>query len=369
MSEASENEIPEQPAPTVSEVLVAAREARGLSQKEVADQLFLTSTFIRYLDEGQFEKIPKPAFIKGYMRSYARVVGLKGDEVVAQYEASLQNDQGVEVRDVTQERVGSASLTGPVLQTGLVGLVVILVVCALVWMVASGDDDEDRDPMTPAVETQAVPDAMPLSSSPVGRLLEDSGSLSTDQALSQDDAAVEADSRSAAMVPATVPRVAQDTWASSGGSNVLVPETSAAADQGRAPVATDGRDGGGNDPDPDEAQDRATSKVEGRNKEITIERTRNGNYRYITVDAGGFDQLEVSFTDECWIEVEDGDGQSIYADLNRKDDVLTIYGIPPFEVLLGRASAVALQFNSASVDLARYTSRDQTAKVRLGDDS
>ncbi|MEX1237317.1 MAG: helix-turn-helix domain-containing protein, partial [Pseudomonadales bacterium] len=69
----------------VSKLLIEAREAKGLSQKEVAEQLYLTVTFIRYIDEGAFDKIPKPAFIKGYLRSYARVVGLDGDAVIEAY--------------------------------------------------------------------------------------------------------------------------------------------------------------------------------------------------------------------------------------------------------------------------------------------
>ncbi len=371
----TEIEIPEEPEATVSEVLVAAREALGLSQKDVADQLFLTSTFIRYLDDADFEKIPKPAFIKGYLRSYARVVGLTGDEVVALYEAGLQNDLRVEVRDVTEERVGSASLTGPVLQTGLVGLVVILVVCALVWIVASGDGDQDNIPVAPvlepAVETGAnpemepfvepgeQPDLVPLSESPVGRLLDGKPLV----------AAV--GDREMAMEP--MDNAGDEARGATAGRNMsplseadVEPASEAEGSPNRGADADSNVDVGRETADSDDAGS-AQSAV-GRTRDVTIERSSNGNYRYITVDAGGFDQIEMAVTDECWIEVQDGDGQSIYADLNRADDILTVYGVPPFEILLGNASAVSLEFNSASIDLARYTARDQTAKLTLGDD-
>ena len=139
------SEVAGQPALTASELLVAAREKAGLTQKEVADELYLTTAFIRYLDEGNFDKIPRPAFIKGYLRSYARVVGASGDDVVSRYGGVLQDVvENVRLRDVTEETVGSVKFTGPILQTGLIGLLGVIGVVAIVWWVASSDEDNQR---------------------------------------------------------------------------------------------------------------------------------------------------------------------------------------------------------------------------------
>ena len=48
---------------TVSGLLFSAREELGLSQKDVADMLFLQVTFIQRIDEGLFQKLPKRAYI------------------------------------------------------------------------------------------------------------------------------------------------------------------------------------------------------------------------------------------------------------------------------------------------------------------
>ena len=40
---------------TVSKLLVEARQSLNLSQKEIADQLYLTKTLIQQLEEGEFE--------------------------------------------------------------------------------------------------------------------------------------------------------------------------------------------------------------------------------------------------------------------------------------------------------------------------
>ena len=106
------SEQEEQTPPSASALLVTARESLGFSQKEVADKLYLTTTFIRYIDAGEFEKIPKQAFVKGYLRSYARTVNLSGDEIVSLYEAELQaHTPEPEIKGVTEENVTSFNVS------------------------------------------------------------------------------------------------------------------------------------------------------------------------------------------------------------------------------------------------------------------
>ena len=42
----------------VSRLLVEARKSLNLSQKEIADQLYLTKTLIQQLEEGKFGELP-----------------------------------------------------------------------------------------------------------------------------------------------------------------------------------------------------------------------------------------------------------------------------------------------------------------------
>ena len=75
---------------------------------------------------------------------------------------------------------------------------------------------------------------------------------------------------------------------------------------------------------------------------------------------------EMCIRDRCWVEVEDGEGYSIYGDLNGEKEILNIYGIAPFKVLLGRAAAVNMSFNGEDIDLLEYADSDQIAEVKLG---
>ncbi|MFT5068855.1 MAG: cytoskeleton protein RodZ, partial [Candidatus Paceibacteria bacterium] len=68
-------------------LLRQAREELGLSQKEAARDLHLTSKVINAIEEDNFELIPSSLFARGYIRSFARHVGLDGQALVAEFDA------------------------------------------------------------------------------------------------------------------------------------------------------------------------------------------------------------------------------------------------------------------------------------------
>lgn len=315
------------PAQTASDMLRSAREEKGLSQKEVADQLFLSATFIRYIDNAEFDKLPKQPFIKGYLRSYARMVNLSGDEVVACFQKGLEEaEEVVGTHDMMDERPGPNNFTGPVFQTGVAGLAGLLVVIALVWWLVS--DDEVEGPAPEVVSAEEV---------------------------------VEEPS---ATVPAEVDGNPYATVATEGAGISAVGgfagELTVGASPEEEPVAETVEI---DEPAPEEVSDGMNDPS---TREVQVETVSEGDANYTTVDAGGNDQLKFSFSDECWVEVQDAQGTSIYADLNRAGDVLEVSGISPFRVLLGRATSVGLYYNNEKVDLERHVTSDNTARVTLG---
>lgn len=63
-------------------LLCAAREASGLSIDAVAQQLKLAPRQVRALEAGEFGRLPGRTFVRGFIRSYARLVRLDPDEVL-----------------------------------------------------------------------------------------------------------------------------------------------------------------------------------------------------------------------------------------------------------------------------------------------
>lgn len=62
--------------------LQAAREARQLSVPQVADQLKLSSAAVTALEANDWDRLPAQVFVRGYVRAYARLMGLDDEELL-----------------------------------------------------------------------------------------------------------------------------------------------------------------------------------------------------------------------------------------------------------------------------------------------
>lgn len=72
--------------------LSQAREQAGLSVAEVARRLNLVSSQVTALEQGNYERFAGPLFVKGHLRSYARLLKLDVDAVLGAYGARLPLD-------------------------------------------------------------------------------------------------------------------------------------------------------------------------------------------------------------------------------------------------------------------------------------
>ena len=70
------------PGATAGALLLAAREASGLSIDAVAQQLKLAPRQVRALEEGDYSHLPGRTFVRGFIRSYARLVRLDPEQVL-----------------------------------------------------------------------------------------------------------------------------------------------------------------------------------------------------------------------------------------------------------------------------------------------
>jgi cytoskeleton protein RodZ len=344
-----------------SELLAEARQRLGLSQKEVADKLYLTTSFIKYIDAGEFSSLPKPAFIKGYLRNYARVVDLSGDEIVALYDAELQIAEPTpEMKGVTEEDVGTASITGPVFQTGLIGLGGLALVVSVIWWLVS--DPEEETPLSVTQPDVSQPSTLDSSEAVFDfELATQEGAALQSEQVSQspalpDQTGLESQIAMTETLRAidTVERVLAETVAESPEVSAI-PATEASIQEAVTKQSTSEQSFSVQD----------SPNVVAVSDSVKFERTTDGARSFITVDASGFDQLELSFRDECWVEIADNQFGLIYNDLNQVNDVLTIYGTAPFEVLLGKATGVEMIYNGRPFEIEPFISRDRTAKLTV----
>lgn len=70
---------------SVGEFFRQVREAKGLTVDEVASKTRIRTDFVKALEDGNFAKLPDQVFAKGFVRSYARSLGLDEEDAIHRF--------------------------------------------------------------------------------------------------------------------------------------------------------------------------------------------------------------------------------------------------------------------------------------------
>lgn len=106
------------------------REIRQIELHEIADRTKISVRYLKAMEQDRFELLPGAVFTRGFLREYARYVGLNPDEVVNFY-LSTQEE---EPEDAEPEMERPESSGSPVLRIVL-GLVLLGALLLLGWLV------------------------------------------------------------------------------------------------------------------------------------------------------------------------------------------------------------------------------------------
>jgi transcriptional regulator with XRE-family HTH domain len=97
-----DQESPPQAAPPHSELasfgeeLRREREIRGISLKEIADATKISKRFLEAIERNDHRTLPAPVFTRGFVREYAKYLGLNVDEIVNRYNYAAAGDDRIE---------------------------------------------------------------------------------------------------------------------------------------------------------------------------------------------------------------------------------------------------------------------------------
>ena len=72
-------------------ILREARETKGLTLAEVQDKIRINSRFLQALENSEYERLPTPVHVRGFLRTYARFLGLDPQPLLDRYELSRNN--------------------------------------------------------------------------------------------------------------------------------------------------------------------------------------------------------------------------------------------------------------------------------------
>ena len=91
---------------SVGETLSTARKRKRLRYKKLSNELNIDETYLVALEEENYQFIPGgDAYVKGFLRSYAKKLDLSPDEIVARYVASQASiSTNLSTKKVNQKR-------------------------------------------------------------------------------------------------------------------------------------------------------------------------------------------------------------------------------------------------------------------------
>ena len=151
MSPADDNEQQVDASPPgPGERLRAAREALNLSFDDVVHELRLEGNIIAAIERDDLDGLSAPVFVKGYLRSYARLVQLPEQEIVDAWHPAEPDPEEFRTQSVQREMKTGASLSNFVLWCFLG----VIVMAALLYLMLGGEDAPEESVETAVEVTQ-----------------------------------------------------------------------------------------------------------------------------------------------------------------------------------------------------------------------
>ena len=326
------------------ETLRQARESNGWSLAEVALKLNLTVTSLSNLEAGAFDKLPGHTFARGYIRAYAKLLGMDQTVLVQQFDQSTGTDsQGSNVHALGRiEEPVRVSHT--ILRIVSLLLLIAVIGGGFVWW-------QDQTSLRTKDLVGLAPEHVEVEGA--------DGTTQIHPIDEPEDQAVEenqADSSTALALPQS------ETSAESTGAEATAPATAATAPAATptAPVHT---------PAPVVAAPATPAPNVPATPAPTVTAPVVPAAPAATAEAAapvaGDGQVQLQFSADCWAQVTDGRGKVIFSGLKHKGDSVSVSGKPPLSVRLGVARAAQVSYNGQPVDIAPFTS-GETARLKLG---
>lgn len=78
---------------SVGEYLKRERQSKGVTVDEICDTTRITKRFIMAMEENNFDLMPGDTLIVGFLRNYAKAIGIDADEVVGKYYAQVKSKE------------------------------------------------------------------------------------------------------------------------------------------------------------------------------------------------------------------------------------------------------------------------------------
>ncbi|CUS38006.1 conserved hypothetical protein [Candidatus Nitrospira nitrosa] len=117
---------------SVGEFFRQVRETKGLTIDEVASKTRIRTDFVKALEDGNFAKLPDQVFARGFVRSYARSLGLDEEDAIHRFIQSAgsfyekqDERERLKVRQIEEDRKRQANRKAVAIAIGIAVLTLV----------------------------------------------------------------------------------------------------------------------------------------------------------------------------------------------------------------------------------------------------
>lgn len=290
------------------QLLRNAREQLGWTREQVASRIHLRLTLIAAIESDTYDKHTSHTFIRGYLRTYAKLVGIPEETILAAYDKlGLTPPDNIDMQSFSRRSRQQANDSRLKVVTWLVILVLIALSVAWWWQStarrSAGDEALAATEMgaTSNTPSATVPPAVDVADPVVAPATSAAAATSVDPLASAAVTTMPVDASSA---------VATTAVATSAATATQPAADTAASEPAKVP------------------------------------------------------QLKMSFTADCWLDVKDAKGKTLFSGLKKANDELVLEGPEPLKFIIGAPMAVNIEYQGKSIDMSRYNN-GRTARLSL----
>lgn len=288
-------------ATSPGKILLQARLQAGLTQEQVAKELYVTVYKVKALEADDYSRLNSDTFARGYIRAYANLVKVDVVVILTAYDALMDSLQPKVTVQKQAPVVAENSHRGAWQFLAVIGVFFIALWLISVWFFDNHNDDQ-------YVVTVAA------SSSSAGSISSGVSSSLTVDELNKSD---------------VLPVASVDAASVSGSVSSIATKLNAQviASASTSSVASTG----------------ATNSV-AVVESVTAESASSAKKTSL-------DELSFSFREESWLEVSDSRGDVLATELQPAGSELRLVGLAPFDVKLGNSPAVDISLNGKKMDV------------------
>ena len=299
------------------ELLSRQREQLGVPLGEAARALNLRPAVVEGLEQDRYDEIPIPAYRRGYLRAYAKYLGLDDRLVLNTYQERYGAADA-------ERKVAPVSVSRPPSKLGawLFRLMTVLVIAGLIgvtvmwWQSRGGSEPPSFDESPAMEENNELSPGAQEGAEPAPPTTPALSSEQSDARLTQPDEEIDAEE---------------------------------AAESEAAPAETE--------------QTATVNDVAA----LDLAANLTGEAAEEPAPAGSANRLELTFNEQSWTEIFDANNQRVFVGLQTPGTTATVEGEPPFRLTVGNATGVVLRYQGEQVNLVERAGANNVARFTLGE--